>query len=86
MLDIMKKIKSMRHVLSTAIISSMVSGCAVMNESPFGLNEIPKSTATIQQSASMGNCGSAIGVKEHACGEGVCGGHGTCGAQSSEKE
>lgn len=79
------KAKSMRHVLSTAIISSMVSGCAIINESPFGLNEISKSTTTDQQAESTGNCGAAMGVKEHACGEGVCGGEGTCGAQSQEK-
>ncbi len=79
------KNKPIRTILSTAIISSMVSGCAVMNENPFGLTEIPKSRATTEKSESMGHGGSAIGVQEHACGEGVCGGHGTCGAQSPDK-
>jgi len=56
-----------------------------MSENPFGLTEIPKSTATTEKSESMGQCGSAVGVQEHACGEGVCGGQGTCGAQSPDK-
>jgi len=79
------KNKPIRTILSTAIISSMVSGCAVMSENPSGLTEIPKSTATTEKSESMGQCGSAVGVQEHACGEGVCGGQGTCGAQSPDK-